>query len=65
MGDAIYTFALYKWVKGASIPLDDGHHPDLAVLVVSFDIAADHDSIIMGKILPVLKQGKLTEESGG
>ena len=31
MGDVIYTFALYKRLKGASIPLDDGHHPDLAV----------------------------------
>ncbi len=58
LGDVIYTFALYKRVKRASIPLD---HPNLAVLTVSFDMAADHDSIIMDKILPVLKQGKLTE----
>jgi hypothetical protein len=35
----------------------------LAVLTVSFDMAADQDSIIMDKILPVLKQGKLTEAS--
>jgi hypothetical protein len=58
LGDVIYTFALYKRVKRASIPLD---HPDLAVLSMSFDMAADQDSIIMDKILPVLKQGKLTE----
>jgi hypothetical protein len=58
LGDVIYTFALYKRVKRASIPLD---HPDLAVLTVSFDMAANQDSIIMDKILPVLKQGKLTE----
>ena len=58
LGDVIYTFALYKRVKRASIPLD---HPDLAVLTMSFDMAADQDSIIMDKILPVLKQGKLTE----
>ena len=57
LGDVIYTFALYKRVKRASIPLD---HPDLAVLTVSFDMAANHDNIIMDKILPVLKQGKLT-----
>jgi hypothetical protein len=57
LGDVIYTFALYRRVKRASIPLD---HPDLAVLTVSFDMAADQDSIIMDKILPVLKQGKLT-----
>ena len=60
LGDVIYTFALYKRVKRASIPLD---HPDLAVLTVSFDMAADQDSIIMDKILPVLKQGKLTVAS--
>jgi hypothetical protein len=58
LGDVIYTFALYKRVKRATIPLD---HPDLAVLTVSFDMAADQDSIIMDKILPVLKQGKLTD----
>jgi hypothetical protein len=58
LGDVIYTFTLYKRVKRASIPLDG--HPDLAVLTVSFDMAADHDSIIMDKILPVLKQRKLT-----
>ncbi len=61
LGDVIYTFALYKRVKRASIPLDG--HPDLAVLAVSFDMAADQDSIIMDKILPLLKQGKLTETS--
>lgn len=60
LGDVIYTFALYKRVKRASIPLD---HPDLAVLTMSFDMAADQDSIIMDKVLPVLKQGKLTEAS--
>ena len=57
LGDVIYTFALYKRVKRASIPLD---HPDLAVLTVSFDMAANQDNIIMDKILPVLKQGRLT-----
>ncbi len=60
LGDVIYSFALYKRVKRASIPLD---HPDLAVLTVSFDMAADQDSIIMDKILPTLKQRKLTEEA--
>src|SRR5918996_1607437 len=60
LGDVIYTFALYKRVKRATIPLD---HPDLAVLTVSFDMAANQDSIIMDKILPVLKQGKLTEQA--
>jgi hypothetical protein len=60
LGDVIYTFTLYKRVKRASIPLDD---PDLAVLTVSFDMVAGQDSIIMDKILPMLKQRKLTEAS--
>jgi hypothetical protein len=60
LGDVIYTFAQYKRVKKASIPLD---HPDLAVLTLSFDMAADQDTIIMDKILPVLKQGKLTGQA--
>jgi hypothetical protein len=64
MGDVIYTFALYKRLKGTSISLNDGHHPDLAVSSSGvIDIAADPDSIIMDKILPVLKQRILTEES--
>ncbi|MDQ3836670.1 MAG: hypothetical protein M3270_07025 [Thermoproteota archaeon] len=60
LGEVIYTFALYKRVKRASIPLDS-YHQDMAVLTVSFDMAADHDSIIMDKILPFLKQRELTE----
>ena len=64
MGYVIYTFALYKRLKGTIISLDDGHHPDLAVSSSGvIDITADQDSIIMDKILPVLKQRKLTEES--
>jgi len=53
LGEVIYTFALYKRVKRASIPLD---HLDFSVLTVSFDMAADHDSIIIDKILPVLNR---------
>jgi hypothetical protein len=37
LGDVIYTFALYKRVKRAGIPLD---HPILAVPTLSFDMAA-------------------------
>jgi hypothetical protein len=55
LGDVVYTFALYKKVKRATIPLD---HPNLAALMVSFDMAADHDSIIMDKILPTIRRDK-------
>jgi hypothetical protein len=54
LGDIVYTFTLYKKIKRATIPL--GHK--FAVLTVSFDMAADHESIIMDKILPVIAQEK-------
>jgi hypothetical protein len=57
LGDVIYSFTLYKKIKRANIPL---HHPELEVLAISFDRAADHDSIIMDKILPALRQRNLT-----
>ena len=56
LGDVVYTFALYKKVKRASIPL---RHSTLALLTVSFDMAADHEAIILDKILPMIRQEKL------
>ncbi|WP_148681603.1 hypothetical protein [Candidatus Nitrososphaera gargensis] len=56
LGDVIYTFALYKKIKRATIPLD---HPNLAALTVSFDMAADHEGIIIDKILPMIRREKL------
>jgi hypothetical protein len=53
LGKTIYTFALYDKVKRASIALDQGNY---SLLMVSFDVAADHESIILHKILPRLRQ---------
>lgn len=53
----MYTFAHYEKVKRATIPLS-GHHPYLAVLAVSFEINADHENIILGKILPTIGRQK-------
>ena len=50
------TFALYEKVKRASIALDQGNY---SLLMVSFDVAADHESIILHKILPRIKQHNL------
>jgi hypothetical protein len=58
LGDVVYTFTLYKKVKRASIPLD--HPLNLMVLNVSFDIVADHERIILDKILPAIRSQKLT-----
>lgn len=55
LGDVIYTFTLYKKVKRASIPLT---HSNFALLLVSFDIVADHEHIILDKILPAIKRRK-------
>lgn len=56
LGRTIYTFALYEKVKRASILLNDSH---FALLMVSFDVTADHESIILSKILPIMKQHRL------
>lgn len=55
LGEVVYTFALYRKVKRATIPLD---HPSMAVLTVSFDMAADHENIILDKILPLTRRQK-------
>ncbi len=56
LGRTIYTFALYEKVKRASISLNKG---DYSVLMVSFEVAADHESIILRKILPKIKEHNL------
>ena len=56
LGKTIYTFALYEKVKRASIALDQGNY---SLLMVSLDVAADHESIILHKILPRIKQHNL------
>jgi hypothetical protein len=56
LGKTIYTFALYDRVKRVSIALDEENY---SLLMVSFDVAADHESIILHKILPRLKHHNL------
>ncbi|UVS70379.1 hypothetical protein [Nitrososphaera viennensis] len=52
LGPTVYSFALYERVKRATIPVrDPGNH----CLLVSFDVVADHEEIILEKILPLLK----------
>jgi hypothetical protein len=56
LGKTIYTFALYDKVKRASIAL---YEENYSLLMVSFDVAAEHESIILHKILPRLKEYNL------
>ena len=56
LGKVIYTFGLYEKVKRASIPLNNSQ---FSLLMVSFDVDADHERIILDKLLPKVKQHKL------
>ena len=52
-GKPIYSFTLYEKVKRATILLDSDEYP---VLMVSFDIEGDHESLIKNKLLSLLKE---------
>jgi hypothetical protein len=54
-GRPIYSFTLYEKLKRATISLHDNNNEDYPMLMVSFDRGADHDTIIMNKILPIIK----------
>lgn len=49
LGKIVYAFTFHEKVKRATIPLINDSY-----LMVSFDVDANHDSIIMKKILPLL-----------
>jgi hypothetical protein len=53
LGKPIYSFTLYEKVKRATITLESKEYP---ILMVSFDIQADHDYIILDKILPIIRK---------
>src|ERR671922_783925 len=53
LGKPIYSFTLYEKVKRATITLENEEYP---ILMVSFDIKANHDYIIMDKILPIIRK---------
>jgi hypothetical protein len=53
LGKPIYSFTLYEKLKRATITLESEEYP---IVMVSFDIQADHDHIIMEKILPIIRK---------
>jgi hypothetical protein len=55
-GRPIYSFTLYEKVKRATLNLQDKNSEEYPILMVSFDREADHDSIIMNKILPIIRE---------
>jgi hypothetical protein len=58
LGKVIYSFTLYEKLKRATIYVGNIDYP---VLMASFDTHSDHDSIILNKILPIVR-AKLFKE---
>jgi hypothetical protein len=54
LGKLIYTVSYYEKVKRATMMLNNNN-----VLMVSFDPEANHDSILINKILPLVKDNGL------
>jgi|SRR5919205_651671 hypothetical protein len=57
LGKPIYSFTLYEKIKRATITLQNKNNNKryYPILMVSFDIGANHDSIIINKILPIIR----------
>ena len=53
LGKPIYSFTLYEKLKRVTIPLESKDYP---ILMLSFDIDADHETIILKKIIPFLRK---------
>ena len=53
LGKPIYSFTLYQKLKRVTITLENKEYP---ILLSSFDIEADHENIIVNKILPLINE---------
>ena len=53
LGRPIYSFTLYEKIKRVTISLENKEYP---ILMASFDVEADHDNIIVNKILPLINE---------
>src|SRR5215212_7013527 len=53
LGKPLYSFTLYEKVKRVTIALESKEYP---ILMASFDVEADHDNIIVNKILPLINE---------
>ncbi len=57
LGKTVYSVTLYEKIKRGTIPLNNDY-----LLMLSFDTDTDHESIILNKILPLIKKYDLHEE---
>jgi hypothetical protein len=53
LGKPIYSFTKYHKIKRVTITLENEEYP---ILMASFDIEADHENIIVNKILPIINK---------
>jgi hypothetical protein len=53
LGKPIYSFTLYQKLKRVTVTLENKEYP---ILLASFDIEADHDNIIVNKLLPMISE---------
>lgn len=53
LGKPIYSFTIYQKIKRVTVTLESKEYP---ILVASFDVEADHESIIVNKILPMINE---------
>ncbi len=53
LGKPIYSFTIYQKVKRVTIALENIEYP---ILMTSFDVEADHENIIVNKILPLVNE---------
>jgi hypothetical protein len=53
LGKPIYSFTLYQKLKRVTVTLENKEYP---ILLASFDIEADHENIIVNKILPMISE---------
>ena len=51
LGKPIYSFTLYQKLKRVTVTLENKEYP---ILLASFDIEADHDNIIVNKLLCIV-----------
>jgi hypothetical protein len=56
LGKPIYSFTLYQKIKRATITLENVEYP---ILMASFDLEADHENIIVNKVLPMVNEEEL------
>ena len=53
LGKPIYSFTLYQKLKRVTISLESKEYP---ILMASLDLEADHENIIVNKILPLINE---------